>query len=130
VVEVHPPWSAEPTMSRSSSWRAVAACRTVGSSLFFAADGERDVERAVRERLAKAVCAACRVELRCRAYALDHHERHGIWGGLTETERARVWAAATAATTDPPPLGLGGRRIAPRAGMPRRVGRHPGPDAR
>jgi WhiB family redox-sensing transcriptional regulator len=85
------------------SWRAAAACRTADSSVFFSADGERDRERYVRERRTKAICAACPVMLPCRAYALGHHEPHGVWGGLSERDRARIWAAESGA----PPTGLG-----------------------
>ena len=98
-MDVQPIWSADSDPYSFWYWQVAAACRTVDSSLFFAADGERDSERRVRERRAKAVCAVCRVKLPCRAYAIDHHERYGIWGGLTERDRARLWAAAAAIAT-------------------------------
>jgi hypothetical protein len=34
----------------------------------------------------------CPLVLHCRAYALKHHEQHGIWGGLTYLERKNVWS--------------------------------------
>lgn len=37
--------------------------------------------------LAKTICGQCPERLRCLQWALDHHERHGIWGGLTAAER-------------------------------------------
>jgi WhiB family transcriptional regulator, redox-sensing transcriptional regulator len=83
------------------SWRLRAACRSADSSLFFAADGERDSDRRVRELRAKAVCAGCPVRLPCRSYALAHQERYGIWGGLSERERAQVWAAEACTAADP-----------------------------
>ncbi len=74
----------------SWSWRVHAACRTVDSALFFGGDGERQRARRARERRAKAICATCPVLLPCRAYALVRRERHGIWGGLSERDRALV----------------------------------------
>ena len=95
----------QPLIGTSSSlfwsWRLRAACRSVDSSLFFAADGERDRERRVRELRAKAICASCPVRLPCRSYALGHQERYGIWGGLSERERAQVWAAEACTAADP-----------------------------
>ena len=42
----------------------------------------------VRERQAKAVCAACPVRSECLGYALTRPEKYGTWGGLNEDERA------------------------------------------
>lgn len=39
---------------------------------------------------AKRICEQCPVIDRCRQYALDHNERHGIWGATTENERRRL----------------------------------------
>ena len=41
-------------------------------------------------RVAKAVCAACPVRDLCLAYALEHGETVGVWGGYTPTERQRI----------------------------------------
>jgi WhiB family redox-sensing transcriptional regulator len=72
------------------SWRMHAACRTVDSALFFGGDWERPRARRRRERQAKAVCATCPVLVPCRAYALARREAYGIWGGLSERDRARI----------------------------------------
>ena len=72
------------------SWRLLAACRQVDSGIFFAPDGERANERDVREARAKAVCARCPVVAPCAAYAIEHGERYGVWGGLSERERAAL----------------------------------------
>ncbi len=42
-----------------------------------------------RERVAKAICAACPVREPCAVYALAHRELHGVWGGLSEADRRR-----------------------------------------
>jgi WhiB family transcriptional regulator, redox-sensing transcriptional regulator len=78
------------------SWRLHAACRGVDTELFYSPEGERRRARAARERAAKVICATCPVKAPCAAYALQHRERYGIWGGLTESERAHRWSQATA----------------------------------
>jgi WhiB family redox-sensing transcriptional regulator len=74
------------------SWRLHGACRGVDTELFYSREGEGRLARAARERAAKAICATCPVRTPCAAYALQHHERYGIWGGLTERERAYWWS--------------------------------------
>lgn len=74
--------------ARRDGWQDEAACRDSDIELFFPIDGERGPLRADRERAAKSVCAACPVRLPCLDYALAYGETHGIWGGLTEEERA------------------------------------------
>jgi WhiB family redox-sensing transcriptional regulator len=73
------------------AWRLEAACGGLPSSVFFSPDGERGAARRRRERAAKLVCAGCRVRERCADYALSHRERYGVWGGLSEHERAMIW---------------------------------------
>ncbi len=57
------------------------------TDLFFAPAGERPEARMARETIARAFCAACRVELACRTWARENRE-HGFWGGESEEERA------------------------------------------
>ena len=71
----------------SWTWRRDAACRNLGSSLFFAPDGEPASARRRREAAAKAVCARCPVQMPCALYALTTHQSHGVWGGLAEDDR-------------------------------------------
>jgi WhiB family transcriptional regulator, redox-sensing transcriptional regulator len=61
-------------------------CRGL-TDLFFAPAGERPEARIARETIARAFCAACRVELACRTWARENRE-YGFWGGETEEERA------------------------------------------
>jgi WhiB family redox-sensing transcriptional regulator len=70
------------------AWQGDAACRGEDLVLFFGPDGERQPERAVRERKAKAICSGCPVRNACLNYALDRPEKYGTWGGLNEDERA------------------------------------------
>ena len=36
------------------------------------------------------VCRGCEVRAECLEYALEHDERFGIWGGMSERERRRL----------------------------------------
>lgn len=38
-------------------------------------------------RPAKSVCLVCPVRTECLAYALEHHEQHGVWGGTSARQR-------------------------------------------
>lgn len=64
------------------------ACRTAPIEWFFP-------ERGADTTRAKKICAGCPVLDVCREHGL--HERHGIWGGLSERERRRVRAQRRAA---------------------------------
>jgi WhiB family redox-sensing transcriptional regulator len=44
-------------------------------------------EKGGSPKRAKAICARCAVAIDCLAFALDHDERFGVWGGLTRRER-------------------------------------------
>ena len=64
-------------------WRDLALCAEVDPELFFLEKGESS-------RPAKRVCAGCEVRAECLQYALDHGERFGVWGGLSERERREL----------------------------------------
>ena len=69
-------------------WQARAACRGPHASVFFPPPQfERKDEKLARETQAKAICATCPVREPCLAYALRIREPHGIWGGMSESER-------------------------------------------
>jgi WhiB family redox-sensing transcriptional regulator len=69
------------------SWQADASCRGVDADLFFPGTEDEAMP-------AKAICNTCPVRLACLAFSLERNERFGIWGGLTEKERARLTPAA------------------------------------
>ena len=72
----------------NESWQVRAACRGPHASIFFPpAQFERKEEKLGREQKAKAICASCPVREPCLAYALRIREPHGIWGGMSESER-------------------------------------------
>jgi WhiB family transcriptional regulator, redox-sensing transcriptional regulator len=73
------------------AWQVKAACRGPQALVFFPPSTfERKDEKLDRERRAKAICATCAVKQPCLDYALRIREPHGIWGGLSESERKRV----------------------------------------
>ena len=61
---------------------AVPACRGADTDLFFPEQGHDPVE-------AKAICRGCPLLARCRNWALAQPviDLHGVWGGLSQTER-------------------------------------------
>ena len=71
-------------------WQQHAACRGMGAATFFHPQDERDPARSERIAAAKAVCEPCPALNDCRAYALRFREPYGIWGGLSESERASL----------------------------------------
>ena len=73
----------------SWTWQRDAACRNLGSRLFFAPDGEQASARRQREAAATAICARCPVQAPCALYALATRQRYGVWGGLTEDDRRK-----------------------------------------
>lgn len=70
------------------NWQLDGDCRGLDSSVFFHPEGERGHARAQRERRAKAICAGCPVLVQCRSHAMSTDEVYGIWGGMSENERA------------------------------------------
>lgn len=65
-----------------------AACKETDLELWFPHDVPDPAEMRVIDGL-REVCASCPVLTECLSYALKH-ERWGIWGGMTATERGRL----------------------------------------
>lgn len=55
---------------------------------FFHPPGERGTSRRRRIAQAKEICGQCPVIDACREHALSAVEPYGVWGGLSEEERA------------------------------------------
>lgn len=70
------------------AWYERALCATTDPDAFFPEAGGSSAR-------AKRICSACDVRAQCLAYALEHHEPFGVWGGLTERERRRARRAAS-----------------------------------
>lgn len=64
-------------------WQEQALCAQTDPEAFFP-------EKGGSTREAKRICQACSVRDECLEYALEHDERFGIWGGLSERERRRL----------------------------------------
>ena len=69
-------------------WRSRAACRTEEPELFFPV-GSRG-PALVQQALAKSVCRRCPVMIQCRTWALATGQAAGVWGGMSEGERAAL----------------------------------------
>lgn len=92
-----PRTAAAPDRPARSGWQRQAACGDLDGAWFFPADREPADVRAARTARAKSVCALCPVVSDCLAYALSVREPFGIWGGLTEAERAAALRARSRA---------------------------------
>lgn len=69
-------------------WFDQAACLGAGPSLWFPEQGEDGVGRAVSN--AAEVCHTCPVRAACLEHALETHEQHGYWGGLSPKARQKT----------------------------------------
>ncbi len=79
-------------------WKDQALCAQTDPEAFFPDKGGSTRE-------AKRVCRSCEVRAECLEYALEHDERFGIWGGMSERERRRLKRQASCASV----LAAGGR---------------------
>ncbi|HEX3778289.1 MAG TPA: WhiB family transcriptional regulator [Pseudonocardiaceae bacterium] len=64
-------------------WQERALCAQTDPEAFFP-------EKGGSTREAKRICLGCEVRTECLEYALEHDERFGIWGGLSERERRKL----------------------------------------
>ena len=71
-------------------WQEDSACRDFDNLLFFGEEGESELEKQAREAKAKSVCRTCPVQEPCLEFAMDSNQKYGIWGGLTDKERASL----------------------------------------
>jgi len=72
----------------SELWMEKAACKDDEfADLFFHPEGERGVEKELRDRKAKKVCKSCSVISNCLDFVVKHKEPYGVWGGLSEDDR-------------------------------------------
>ena len=69
-------------------WVEEAACRNADPNIFFPGPGRGN---SAASKQAKELCRTCPVVNECLMYAMSFSPRSliGIWGGMTERERAR-----------------------------------------
>jgi WhiB family transcriptional regulator, redox-sensing transcriptional regulator len=65
------------------AWQGRALCGQADPEAFFP-------EKGGSTREAKRICRSCEVRADCLEYALEHDERFGVWGGMSERERRRL----------------------------------------
>jgi WhiB family redox-sensing transcriptional regulator len=70
-------------LPEEAGWQERALCAQTDPEAFFP-------EKGGSTREAKRICTGCEVRGECLEYALEHDERFGIWGGLSERERRRL----------------------------------------
>jgi len=72
-------------------WQELGLCREYPVDLFFGPDhGESELEKQAREAHARSICHRCPVKEPCLEFAMDTNQKYGIWGGLTDKERASL----------------------------------------
>lgn len=70
----------------STLWQERALCRQVDPDLFTPADADANTAY----RRARLICRRCPVAAECLSWAMDNHERSGMWGGMTPHERTAL----------------------------------------
>lgn len=74
-------------------WVEEALCAQIDPEMFFPDKGGN-------ARAAKRICEQCTVRAECLAFALDHDERFGIWGGVSERDRRELKKQRTTTTKE------------------------------
>jgi WhiB family redox-sensing transcriptional regulator len=92
-------WTARSRAAEDWAWQLSARCRGEDSSVFFHPEGERGRARTRRLKRAKQFCTECPVAVQCRDHSLSFAEQFGIWGGLSEEERAALRGVPTRVRT-------------------------------
>jgi WhiB family redox-sensing transcriptional regulator len=77
-------------VSQEWDWQLFAACRGLDVEIFYHPAGERRRYKAARINQAKEICQHCPVINDCATWALKTREPYGVWGGMSEDERATV----------------------------------------
>ena len=67
----------------SEPWRHKAACAGLDPNDWF----PEQTGYSTVHRRAVDICRGCEVQLACLRAAIENNEHHGIWGGLTVTQR-------------------------------------------
>lgn len=81
------------TLEPADTWRNDANCRNEDPELFFPKGYEGPWQLVIEQ--AKTICRHCPAVDACLRFALDNNIGHGIYGGLTDTERASLKRSTT-----------------------------------
>jgi len=65
------------------AWADAGSCTNADPDLFFPQPG-------TDTSYARSICRGCPVRIQCLDYALQSGQKHGIWGGMTESQRRRL----------------------------------------
>jgi WhiB family transcriptional regulator, redox-sensing transcriptional regulator len=88
IIEGYEPEDDEIAVKRTweppPAWMDFAACASSDPEAWYPDTGDP----AVRAR--KICWTRCPVQLLCLDYAIEHNERHGIWGGLSREQRDQL----------------------------------------
>ncbi|GAT02314.1 WhiB family transcriptional regulator [Mycolicibacterium fortuitum subsp. acetamidolyticum] len=83
VIELTTMLADQPQSPDEEAWVGQAVCSQTDPDAFFP-------EKGGSTREAKRICQGCPAKDACLQWAIDHDERFGIWGGLSERERRRL----------------------------------------
>ncbi len=74
------------------TWRERAECRDADPEIFFNGTQGRGYTSKATTRRALAYCDRCTVWAQCLDFAIStsRNDDHGIWGGMTSTQRIRL----------------------------------------
>lgn len=73
----------ERTSHQPLAWADLGSCTNADPDLFFPQPG-------ADTSYARSICRVCPVRTQCLEYALESGQKHGIWGGMTESQRRRL----------------------------------------
>jgi len=86
MIRHHTVWPPYEPATTPLPWMDEGLCAQTDPEAFFPESGQSTIP-------AKNVCRTCPVRHECLEYALTHHIRYGVWGGLSERERRPIIAA-------------------------------------
>ena len=80
-------------------WEDQARCKGLPTEWFYPAQGRRPIDLA-RIEVVCTLCSTCPVKTDCLNAALQNHEDHGIWGGLTKVGRDKLYTKVPVSSVD------------------------------
>ena len=81
----------------NSEWRSHAACYGSNTNDFF--PDETGFVGNSKVAKSKLVCYTCRVREDCLGFAISNNIKHGVWGGLSPSDRRKVNAGNLSVAT-------------------------------